>query len=365
MMPRQFQKNSWDFRCIRVRPRCAVTLVACFLLARDFRPSHSRGMKTLRLFFLGLFLMFYALPLTAGQDESATIVRAAALNDRGEFRASILLLEPLVRSDARALARNEAGVAWTLLGNAYQYLGEYQKARGSFEAGIRFLKDSPEQARQYASALDNLGSLELEDGQTESAKVLRLKVKHLYETMGDHMGIARTASNLSLIALQQERYKDARAFLAEAFDEVGRVAVPNTDDMAAMYAIQGVIAAHDLGARSALEPLQHAIDLWERRHGPGYFQLGTAYLIRGQVYDTLGEYQQAKTDLRNALARLEQTTGTNSPLYLRAEISYARVLRDSGSKREAAQLEAKAAAALGQLHLRECTGCSVSALGLR
>jgi hypothetical protein len=27
----------------------------------------------------------------------------------------ILLLEPLVRSDARALARNEAGVAWTLL----------------------------------------------------------------------------------------------------------------------------------------------------------------------------------------------------------------------------------------------------------
>jgi tetratricopeptide (TPR) repeat protein len=322
-------------------------------------------MKTLRLFFLGLFSTLCTFPLTARPNESAQIVRAAALNDRGGFRASILLLEPLVRSDAQVLTRNEAGVAWALLGNAYQYLGEYQKARASFEAAVRFLKDSPEQVRQYAAALDNLGSLELEDGQAEAAKVLRLKVKHLYETMGDHMGIARTASNLSLIALQQERYKDARASLAEAFDEANRVAQPNTDDMAAMYAIQGVIAGHDLGARSALEPLQHAIDLWERGHGPAYFQLGTAYLLRGQMYETLGEYQQAKSDLQNALARLEQTTGINSPLYLRAEISYACVLRDSGSKKEAAQLEAKATSALERLHLRECTGCSVSALGLR
>jgi tetratricopeptide (TPR) repeat protein len=322
-------------------------------------------MKTLRLFFLGLLSISHALPLTAGQNESAQIVRAAALNDRGEFQASILLLEPLVRSGAHALPRDEAGVAWTLLGNAYQYLGEYQKARGSFEAAIRFLKDSPEQARQYASALDNLGSLELEDGHTEPAKVLRLKAKRLYETMCDHMGIARTATNLSLIALQQRRFGEARAFLAEAFDETRQIAQPNTDDLAAMYTLQGVIAGHDLGGRSALEPLQHAIDLWERGHGPGYFQLGTAYLIRGQIYETLHDYQQAKTDLQNALARLEQTTGPNSPLYLRAEISYARVLRDSGSKREAAELEAKATAALEQLHLRECTGCSVSLLGLR
>jgi tetratricopeptide (TPR) repeat protein len=353
------------FPCIRVWSRCVVPPLSCFPLACEFGRAHSRAMKTLRLFFLGWLSIFHALPLTAGQDENAQIVRAAALNDRGEFQASILLLEPLLRSGAHALARNEAGVAWTLLGNAYQYLGEYQKARGSFEAAIRFLKDSPAQARQYASALDNLGSLELEDGQTESAKVLRLKAKHLYETMGDHMGIARTATNLSLIALQQRRYAEARAFLAKAFEEANRVAEPNTDDLASMYAIQGVIAGHDLGARSALEPLQHAIDLWEGRHGPGYFQLGTAYLVRGQIYETMGDYQKAKTDLQNALARLEQTTGPNSPLYLRAEISYARVLRDSGSKREAAQLEAKATAALEQLHLRECSGCSVSLLGLR
>ena len=321
-------------------------------------------MRTPQLVFLGWLSIFCAFRLTAGQDESVKIVRAAELNDRGDFRASKLLLEPLLRTDAHALRRNEAGVAWTLLGNAYQYLGEYQEALRSFEAAIRLLKDSPEQAKQYASALDDLGSLELEEGQAESAKVLRLKAKRLYEEMGDHMGIAGTASNLSLIALQQARYKDARQFLDEAFHEAGLAQEPNTDDLAAMFMIKGVLAGHDLGARSALKPIQLAIELWEHRHGPDYFQLGAAYLIRGQVYEALGEYQQAKGDLQNALARIEQTSGINSPLYLRAEMTYAHVLRASGSKQEASELEAKAATALEQLRYQQCVGCSVSALGL-
>jgi|HubBroStandDraft_2_1064218.scaffolds.fasta_scaffold04292_1 tetratricopeptide (TPR) repeat protein len=345
-------------------PPCKVRGLPCFTLASECRRAHRRIMKTLRLFFLGWLSIFCAFRLTAKQDESAKIVRAAALNDRGDFRASILLLEPLLRPEAHGLPRNEAGVALTLLGNAYQYLGEYRKARQSFEAAIRLLKESPEQAKQYAAALDNLGSLELEEGQAEPARVLRLKVKRLYEEMGDHMGVARTASNLSLIALQQERYKEARQVLAEAFHEVGLAPQPNTDDLAAMFAIQGVIAGHDLGARSALKPIQLAIELWEHRHGPDYFQLGAAYVIRGQIYDTLGEYQQAKSDLQNALAGIEQTSGIDSPLYLRAEIAYAHALRASGSNEQALQLEAKAAAALAQLRFRQCVGCSVSALGL-
>jgi tetratricopeptide (TPR) repeat protein len=320
-------------------------------------------MKTLRLLFIVLFSMLCGALLIADEREAAKIIQAAALNDQGDFRAAILLLESLLQPNVHAMNLGETGAAWNLLGNAYQHLGEYEKARRSFEAAIKVLKDSPGHIRQYAAALDNLGSLELEQGQPESSMTLRQKAKQLYESVGDHLGVARVANNLSLIAVQQGHYQDARRFLAEGFHEVSLASETDIDDLAALHSLQCVILAHDRDWHGALVAIQDAIDLWEHRHGSEYFLLASAYIVRGQIYDKLGEYQKAENDLQNALAQLEKTPGINSPLYLAAEVAYARVLRDSGSKHEASRLEDKARASLAELRRRQCTGCSVSVLG--
>src|SRR5215469_8306714 len=90
------------------------------------------------------------------------IVRAAALIDQGEWQTSIAVLEPLLRLNRDELSPTEAGIAWNLLGTAYQSVGEYQKARRSFEAALRLLQNSSAPVGQQAAALDNFASLQLE-----------------------------------------------------------------------------------------------------------------------------------------------------------------------------------------------------------
>lgn len=78
---------------------------------------------------------------------SAVMLEAEALNSRGDFRATVLLLEPLLANNAAGLSPGEMGDGWVLLGTANQFLGEYEKARRNFEAAIRVLKDDPKEAR--------------------------------------------------------------------------------------------------------------------------------------------------------------------------------------------------------------------------
>jgi DNA-binding LytR/AlgR family response regulator len=81
-----------------------------------------------------------------------------------------------------------------------------------------------------------------------------------------------------------------------------------------MYGTQSVIDWHERDLPGALAAIQHAIELYEKRRGPEYFLLGGAYLIRGETYERLGDYQKAESDLQKALAHFEKTPGKNSAL---------------------------------------------------
>jgi len=121
------------------------------------------------------------------------------IRHRQEWQTSIAVLEPLLRLNRDELSPTEAGIAWNLLGTAYQSVGEYQKARRSFEAALRLLQNSSAPVGQQAAALDNFASLQLEVGQTEAAEKLRNKAKRLYEAERDHAGIARVSGNLAIL----------------------------------------------------------------------------------------------------------------------------------------------------------------------
>jgi tetratricopeptide (TPR) repeat protein len=132
-------------------------------------------MRKPRHIFLAVFLAFFGAMARSEKMGSAVMLEAEALNSRGDFRATVLLLEPLLANNAAGLSPGEMGDGWVLLGTANQFLGEYEKARRNFEAAIRLLKDDPKEARRYAAALDNLGSLEMEEGQIAASNRLRVK----------------------------------------------------------------------------------------------------------------------------------------------------------------------------------------------
>jgi tetratricopeptide (TPR) repeat protein len=320
-------------------------------------------MKTFLLALL--FVVLSAIYTPAQETPRPEIARAAELNENGDYTAAKELLEPLLQPGSIALTRKETGDAWNILGTSYTLLGEYAKARRSFQAAIQIFKDQPDQVRYYAAALDNLGSVEMEEGQFEASKTLRLKAKHLYERSDDHVGLARVNNNLALIAVREGQFKEARHWIEQAFKQVTTSAEPDVDSLAAMYSLECTIEAHDGRWNEALKWVQQDISLLETRRNPESPLLADAYALRGELHARLSEYREAVTDLQNALSRLEKSPGPGTPLYLSVELIYAQILRASGSRNEASRLESQANAALAQIRRQQCSGCTISSLSFR
>jgi len=304
----------------------------------------------------------FASLLFAQENAQTRIAQAAALNDEGNWRSSAALLEPIVASGGSQLSPRESLVAWNLLGTAHWHLGNYGKARRAFEMALSSIKPVTA-AAQYAAVLVNFGTLQLELGQNDSAQRLFLRARGLIESDTDQMAAAIVNGRLAMVAVAQERYKDAERALAEAFQKAACVQRPELDELAALYAIQSNLnlRVHDL--RAALSTIQKAIDLGNQLHGMGAsVVLDAYYIIRGHIYVQLHEYQKARDDLEIAVSDLARNPGTNSPLYLAAESAYADLLHKSGSKQEASRLRKHVNSSWQELRRQGCVHCAINIL---
>lgn len=291
--------------------------------------------------------------------------RAAALNDTGQFRAVVELVEPLLSSKSQKLTHAATGVAWNIRGFAMQNLGNADEARRSYESAIKILRDIPDQKVQYATALDNLGSLEAEESQLKESEVLRNRAKELYDSAGDHGGAARSASSLTAVAVALGNRKEAHRYLAEAHREESLLSTPDSRDLAWIYGAACLLDQTDGKFQSALDQVNHVIDLWTHQFGPKYYLLESAYFVRGRIHHVLKDDTAAAQDLQFSLMLLSDHNDQNSRLYFLTKILYAKVLRDSGKKDDASRMESDATAALERLNHQQCRGCTISAEGIR
>lgn len=300
------------------------------------------------------------------QDSGLQVLkRAAALNAEGRFRAALELVQPLLDSNAPKQGNVVAGVAWDIRGLALQNLGHLDEARRSYEASITILRTIPDQKIQYANVLDNLASLEADNGQLQEAKVLRLRAKELYGSAGDHAGVARTASSLAVVELALGSRREARQSLTDAYREEAQAGTPDPGNLAWIFGAECLLDEADGNFQEGMDRINHVIDLWTQHYGPNYYLLASAYSIRGRLHHLLGDETPAAADLQHSLTLLTANGEANSKLYFIVEIMYAKVLRSSGKKDDSSRIESNARAALENLRHQQCSGCTVSAKGVR
>lgn len=293
------------------------------------------------------------------------ITHAANLNEHGHFRAAMALVEPLLREPGSASKDPVIGMAWNVRGLALQNLGQSEEARKSYESAIEILRNLPAYSGQYAAALDNLGSVKAEMGEVEESRQLRIHAQSLYQASGDHLGLARVKNSLVLISLGQGKRKDARRYLQEALQEILDVKAPLGDE-ASSHVTECLVDRSENRFRDALVAINQSIDLWRREGGDTYYLLSTGYSLRGQTYDALGDREKAIDDFHHALDVLKANgKGHQSTIYLLTEISFAKVLRHSGKKQDAAQMESTARSELDELRQQQCATCTLSAQSFR
>jgi tetratricopeptide (TPR) repeat protein len=312
-----------------------------------------------------LVLAFLTVPASAGTAEQAQLLQAQKLSDQGEFAQVIQILEPLVHSEPRTLDDFSRGRAWNILGPAYEALGNYDAGRRSYEAAIELLRTVPDAGSMYASALNNLGSLELYMGQFHPAETALRKAKGMYTKSDDHAGLAEVATNLAILALDRNNTHAARAFLVDAFGEAGRAKGLSDSDRAEMYSTKGVVAARDRDFAAAVLDYGQSIDFWIRARGPKCYLVALQYTLRADAFRELGDYSKATSDITSALLLVAQTVGRNTALYAETELTYARLLRATGANAEAAQRETEAKAFLKTTRRQQCNNCSISSAAFR
>jgi len=321
-------------------------------------------LEVMRVSVLLLLALLLGIPARAEKSAADQIVEAFHLWSAGQERAAIAILEPIVQSRVNGVAEWDLGVAWNVLGSCYLDLEMYDQARQAYQHAMEILRPIPSSQNQYASVMDNLGVLEKALGNGDSAKALCEKSRHIYETLGDSAGVAITSTNLAVIGIAQHNFKAAR----RAFERALRAAEQATmkdDDIAAIDAVESALALHDGREDEAISAVERAIDRWTRVHGPGFFMIGTGYLLRAQAFAKIGDYDRATADARHALEIAEAAIGKNTVAYLMAEDEYARILRASGDKEQASRLQKHAAVALAQIESRQCGGCTINVSGYR
>ncbi len=322
-------------------------------------------LDVMRVSVLLLLALLLVLPARAQKSATDQIAEAFQLWSGGQERAAIAILEPIVQSRVNGVAETDLGVAWNVLGSCYLDLEMYDQARRAYQHAMELSRPIPALQNQYASALDNMGVLEKAMGNGDSAKALCEKSRHIYETLGDSAGVAITSTNLAVIGIARHDFKGARRAYERALGEAKHTPAMKEDDIAALDSVESALALHDRSPAEAISAVQRAIDRWTRMHGPGFFMIGTGYLLRAQAFAMTGDYARASADAQHALAIAEAAIGRNTFAYLMAEDEYARILRASGDKQQASLLQKQAASELAQIESRQCGGCTINVSGYR
>jgi tetratricopeptide (TPR) repeat protein len=309
-------------------------------------------------------LAFLTLPAFAETAEQSQLLQAQLLSNQGESAQVVRVLEPLLHREPGALDDASRGMAWNLLGSAYEDSGDYEEARRCYEEAIHLVRTLPSAVSTYATALANLGLLEISTDQLQAAETMH-KAKGLYAKAGDHEGLVAIATDLGTLAIARNDTHAARGFVADAFSEAGRAKDLNDDDRAAMYSARGSLSERTHDPAGAVRDYQQSIDSLLRSHRPKYYLVALDYTLETDAYRELGDYSKANSEITAALVLAEQAAGRNSPLYAGAELTYARLLRATGANAEATRRETEARATLDGIRRQQCNGCSISAASLR
>jgi tetratricopeptide (TPR) repeat protein len=306
-----------------------------------------------------ILFLFTAYPLLAQMPPAQRLTEAFALEKEGKPAPAIVELRTLL--DANSLDAPRSGKAWNILGLAYEDLGEFTLSQHAYEESLRILQGLPDNIRDYAMALDDFGGLYVATGQFEVADKMRTKALGIYETVGDHGGMARSSGDLAGTAFSQKKVGSGSKYLERAMKEARLASDLDDDDRAAIASLQGWKSQLDGDFAMSAGRYRQALDLSRRFHGEEHPFTGWNYMLLGEAHADAGQLTTALGEMRQGIAVLDRTLGHQNPRYLVAEMAYSRVLDATGSRAEAARIKATAESLLKDVYRSQCAGCTISA----
>ncbi len=244
-------------------------------------------------------------------------------------------------------ARND-GEAWLKLAVLHQDAAQYHEAERAYSKAIELLHAG--NPLTLADALDLMGTMYVERGQTAKAEPLEEKALAIRENAKNALGTGISHMHLSALSLGK---RDFSAAEAEATIAVSLLAPEDSHPAMRTEASpeEQMMALADLslaqcmsGACNAAVPgLQRALRIAHAHYTAKSVPVGILDFLLGYAFWKSGNEHSAEEQMRSGTEEMATQLGWGHPTYLRALKSYRTFLSETGHTSEAQEVAARIA----------------------
>ena len=273
------------------------------------------------------------------------------------------------------------GYLWAVLAASYHDIGNIAEAQRAYERALPLLAPSPQSRGNYATALDNLGSIYLELGNIADAEKVRTQAFHLREEMGNPIDLARGHEHLAEVLLARHRFKEAEQHARAAYDTLS--AKPEPDDQDAptaehpqftqrhgntmLAALVTLVFAecNQSELQECLQAAKQADQIATQNFAPQSLEQAHAAMALGFAQWKTGDIVTADQTLRSGMAMMKARLGEGHPLVLDSMYEYREFLQAQHRKADLSSLDHQIKDVKEHRPATACSNCTISVFALR
>ena len=320
-------------------------------------------MESLKLLYrTGMMLaciVFFLWATCCAHAFQATAPAPPTLEERIAGDLEVINAAARTEIDARSLGR-----LWAHLALDYEDAAEFAKAEEAYNRSLQILEHAPDSAKDFATALENLGSLYLAMHNDDEAERCRKRAQVAFEKIGDAAEIAMGKALLAEAYLGEHKFKEAQKASAEAY--AAMAALKDADSGQIVSALITLTFASCMRGQCA-----YALERAREAKLRAMAAFPADSLLVAETRSALG-YAEWKTgmndaadeEMRESIRILRERTTPGHP-YLRGVLAqYHAYLKDTHRTAEADEI-AREEQALGGATPSVCANCTVSTYSLR
>jgi tetratricopeptide (TPR) repeat protein len=263
-------------------------------------------------------------------------------------------------AEQQHLSNAHRGFLWATLAADYRDAADFVRAEDAYNHSISLLKDAPEAAINYATALDNLGTLYLNYDHSEEGSACMKKALAIRRQLGNPIHLAMSLQHLADLDIALRKFKDGEKEASEAYQILTSA---NAQPASFIAVLDSIAYARCKQNRCALGLLdaQHALEIARATIPHDSLQFGLSLVTFGFLQSKTNHLDDAEKSILSGIEIVKMQTAVGDPTLFYAMIEYRDFLKTAHRNAEAKQLDAQ----LANSTVRQpCAACSVSVYSL-
>ncbi len=287
----------------------------------------------------------------ASAQKANEILSGTALKEQIESQRSTIDL-----ATKHQLSNAKLGYLWAVLASMYRHAGDFTAAESAYIKALDLQRDLPAATQNYATTLDNLGSLYLLYGRLEEAEHYNRMGAKIRGKMGYRLDLARSEVHLAEIDLAKHRFKQADSEAESALRVMRAENDPEALDLIA--SLNALSFTRCLRGRCAdgLASAKESVELARAHFGERSPALAHSMMALGFASWKGGRIDEAEPAMRQGIEVMQQQSTANGRGLLLALIEYRNYLREMQRTSDADAIDRELIAVKAQMG-STCVDC--------